>query len=125
MLDDADFISAARDGGGDLSRETGEAIDERRHLPQQAQGVADGAGGEATAMGGKIDWADAVEQARGDGGSRIGRGRLAENDEVDRMRAGEAVQQGSGAERATAGYGVGRFGREHQGARFGISGQSA
>ena len=65
MFDNADLIAAAFNGAGDLGGEAGEAVDQRRNLPREADGVAKGPRREAAAVRGQIDHGYAANQTGG------------------------------------------------------------
>ena len=115
VLDDAEIVAPTLERLGNRGAEAGESIDQWRNAAGEAESVAQGAGGEAAAIGGEIEDGDVADESGREVLARIGRVRLAEDEKIGVVAGGEIVKQGGGPEGSAAGYRVRSFGAEEEG----------
>lgn len=95
MFDDANRVFPVFDRLSHLVFESREPIDQGRHAASEANGIAETAAGSASPVRRQVDNGDALDQSRWKVRRRVEPARLAENDQVDDVRAGQVVEERS------------------------------
>ncbi|MEI9976137.1 MAG: hypothetical protein WDO73_31235 [Ignavibacteriota bacterium] len=120
MLDESDIVALTPDRLYDGALETREAIHQRWHAAYQPGTIPERSRSLAASRWRQLDYGGAADKSGWQRRERVGRSRLAKEDEVDRAGTGEVVDEGGGAQCASAGQRIGGFGRKDEG---GLSGQ--
>lgn len=93
MLNDAHLVAAILDCLSHLSFESRKPIDQRWHAAREADRIAETSARSAPAVGREIDNRNPFDQPFGKPLPGIGFTRLAENDQIDDVGAGQVVEE--------------------------------